>query len=139
MPLCQGKLDIPNTISFPFLYDITSFLGSKITYSYHKNKWEKRRHTFLSSYVKTYLVCISLHYRWQQRCHVFLIQSKEVFSFFSLARHQFHFIHLQALVTGKCLFKTRLLKKSKKNRKIVFVFYWILNGHIVHGFNLTIS
>lgn len=135
MPLCQGKLDMPNTISFPFLYNITSFLGSKITYSYHKNKWEKRRHTFLSSYVKTYLVCISLHYHWQQRCHVFLIQSKEVFSLFPPARHQFHFIHLQAPVTGRCLFKTKL----KIRQKIWFLcFAGFLNGHIVHEFYLTI-
>lgn len=125
MPLCQGKLDIPNTISFPFLYNITSFLGSKITYSYHKNKWEKRRHTFLSSYVKTYLVCISLHYHWQQRCHVFLIQSKEVFAFFSPARHQFHFI------TYKCqwqegVFLKQSFKKGKEEKSFcVLLDFWM--------------
>lgn len=124
MALCQGKLDIPNTISFPFLYNITSFLGSKITYSYHKNKWEKRRHTFLSSYVKTYLVCISLHCHWQRRCHIFLIQSKEVFSFFPLVGINFIlFTYKHQWQEG--VFLKQSFKKGQKNSLCVLLDFWM--------------
>lgn len=118
--LLSGNWAYPTQFHFHFSTTLQASLAAKSHILITKINERKEDIHFCQSYVKTYLVCVSLHRHWQQRCHKLPTHSKEVFS---LLPPGINFI----LFTYKCQWQEGVfLKQSfKGGGGKSFVYCWL--------------